>query len=402
MAYDFDIGGGEQATLWPFKPNWSNPLVETLEWSTAILQSYNGNEQRIANRQNPRVATDYGFLVHSRAAQRLDNLLWARQNRRLALPLWQYVTSTTAEAAATADIVEFDPAFGPFIDGGWLVLMRSETQFEVCEIATVEVGGATLAAPLAETWPVGTRVYPLHLGFFDGDVALRRETDRAVTGALRFISDPVTADAFIPVAEAGTTYDGYEFLATKPNWNGGINAPQSYPLDRTDFGIGAIAYNRTVNTPTITRDFEWLLKSRSEITAFREFLGRRVGRQKAFYAPTWNLDLELIGNVGSGDTEINVRENLVGELVGLDPSRTHVYIRLKSGTTYLREITDVTPAGEATTLTISTSLGANVAVADVRSIHFVSLWRLASDSVALQWFSPTVAVVDTPLVLVKP
>lgn len=390
------------ATVWPFRPNWSAPLVETLEWNTSVVASYNGNEQRTALRARPRVLTDFSFWFSARAAKRLDNLLWARQNRRLATPQWQFVTPTTSESAAAQNVVELDTTQNGLVVDQWVLLYRNFETFEAGQIASMDGTSITLVDPLTDTWPAGTKVYPLHFAYIEGDVPLQRETDRVTAGAVRFLSDPVTTDPFIPSAVAPFSYNSYEILLTKPDWNGGIDAPQTYPLDKIDFGVGAVEYTRTVTAPSIARGFRWLHKSRAAAIEFREFLGRRVGRQKAFYAPTWTDDLTLAGNVASDATEINCREELLGELVGLDPTRTHIYIRLKSGTTYLRQITSVTPAGSAVTLGINAALGALVTPDDVKAIHFVPLWRLASDSVAIQWFSPNVAVVDTPLVLVKP
>jgi len=398
MSYVVDT----DATLWPFKPNWTSPLVETLQWNTSILPSHNGDEQRAALITIPRVSAEFEFLFQNRLAKRLDNLLWARQNRRLAMPQWQYPTLTTSEAVATADVVTLDTTLNGLVAGGWILLLVDAETFEAAQIDSLDANSVLLTAPLENTWPEGTKVYPLQFGFLNGDVPVKRETDRAMTGAVRFEFDPVTTDPYIPVIAAPSTYDGYEILLTKPDWNGGIDAPQSYPFDTIDFGIGAVAHTRTVTAPSITRPFRWLRKNRTAIREFRGFLGRRVGRQKAFYAPSWTTDLELVSTITSGATTISCREELFGELVGLDTSRRHIYIRLKSGVTYLRQITSVTPAGAAVTIGISSALGATVTTADVKAIHFVSLWRLASDAVALQWYSPSVVVADTPLVLVKP
>ncbi|MES3001330.1 MAG: hypothetical protein V4787_11620 [Pseudomonadota bacterium] len=398
MSYTVDT----TATLWPFKPNWSSPLVETLEWNTSVVTSYNGDEQRTSLRPRARVTTDYQFLFQTRMAKRLDNLLWARQNRRLAIPQWQFVTPIDAEAAATADVIVLDTTLNGLVPGGWLLLMTDAETFEAAQIDEVGETNVTLVEPLVSTWPAGTKAYPLHFGYIESDVATRRETDRATTGAVRLVSDPATADPFIPVIAAPNTYNGYEILLTKPDWQGGIENAVAYDRDKADYGVGTFEYTRTATAPLIQRPFRWLHKSRAAVKDFRGFLGRRVGRQKAFYAPTWTDDLTLVSNISSVATTISCREELFGELVGLDPSRKHLYIRLRSGVTYLREITSVTPAGLAVTIGISSALGANVTIDAVQSIHFVPLWRLATDAIALQWYTPSTVVVDTPFALVKP
>lgn len=397
MSYIIDT-----ARLWPVQPNWKTPLVETLEWSTTILPAHNGDEQRASNRLKARVGVDYNFLQHGSAAKRFDNLLWSSQNRQLAVPMWQYRTNLTAGISSGVTELPLDTTLSPFVAGGRVLLFKDAETFEAGVIDSLDADSITLTAPTTLAWPIGTAVYPLNFGYIDGNVPTTRATDRALFGAVRLQLDPVLTDPFVPEIAAPATYNGKEILLTKPNWNGGIASDNQYPLDRNDYTTGAVAHNRTVNTPAPVRPFRWLLKNRTAVKAFRGFLGRCNGRQKSFYAPTWTDDLELTANISSVATTISCRELLFDQLVGLDPSRKHIYIRLRSGTTYLREITSVDSTGDTLTLGISSALGANVTVADVRAIHFVNLCRLASDSVSLQWYTTQVVTAETPFVLVKP
>jgi hypothetical protein len=389
------------ATFWPFGPNWKDGLQESLDWNTQVMGMLDGGEQRVQLRTRARRTQDYGFLESRSNARLLDRTLWGAQNKRLAMPVWQYKGRLTANALSGATALSFAHELLGVTAGSLVVLMTSETTWEAAEVVSLGSGVVNLTAPLADTWPAGTRVYPVLLCVVQGNVPLVRQTDQAISGHITVLGDPLLSDPFLPVADAPFTYNGYEILMVKPDWADGMDASQDYVFDQVDHDTGPIAFFETSDTPQPHRAYRWMMKTRQAVYDFRAFLNRRNGRQKAFYIPSWNDDFRLVTDIGSGATQIRVVDDGFVDFIGVDPARCHVMIRRTGGGYYLRQITAATKDGMDALLTINSALGAALTVADCKAIHLVSLYRLESDTVVLQWLTDEVAVSDAPVVLVK-
>lgn len=389
------------AVFWPFGPNWRAGVEEQIEFDTDVMRSVNGNEQRVQLRTKARRSCDFDFMAARSNSRLLDRTLWGGQNKRLAMPLWQYRSNLTSGALLGATALAFDHSLLGVSVGSLVAMVASPTSWEFAEVASLGSGVVNLTAPLAAAWPAGTRVYPAMLCQVQGSVPLVRQTDNTTTGRLKVLGDPLYTDPFLPTVAAPITYAGYEVLLTRPNWAGGIEGDSQYEVEVVDQETGAIGYAATTDTPQPQRSFAWLLKSRQAAYDFRGFLKRRNGRQKAFYAPSWNEDFTLVNPIGAADTQIRVKDDGFVDLIGLDNARRQLMIRRRNGTYYFRQINAVAADGADALLTLSSSLGASLSLTDCKSIHLMSLFRLASDAVAIRWASDAVATVDTPLVLVK-
>ena len=393
---------GSRITMFGFEPNWKDSVDESFEWQTQIISSYNGSEQRIQMRTVPRRRLEYKVLLKNEKAQYFDSVMWGWQNRAFALPLWQYRQATTALVSVGATSISVPTTDTPFLAGELAVLYVDPGNYEVVDILSVGAGVLNLSRPTGAAWPIGTSVYPISISQIEGNVPVVRHTDRALEASLRFMSLPPASDPYIPTAVATSTYNGYEILLEQPDWSGGLSGDLEYLKDVIDFNSGAIELAATVDTPTIYRPYRWVFKTRTQVRQFREFLGRRRGQLKPLYIPSWNDDLRLTQTVSAGATSIVCADRMFYLMVGLDPARSHIMIRTRANGDFLRPITAISQAGGEITLGIGASpLGVSLSPADVKAIHLVSLYRLASDTVNVSWKTTKVATVDAVMKLVK-
>ena len=126
-------------------------------------------------------------------------------------------------------------------------------------------------------------------------------------------------------------------------------------------------------------------------------LGRRLGMRNAMYVPTWHDDFKVARELGSADVGLYVLDNEFRLMVGDDPARNHLMIRLKNGQVFYRKIVGVSTDGTYNILTLDSSLGQYVAKDDFKTVHLLMRSRLATDEVSLVWRSGKVAQVDTSI-----
>ena len=396
VDYSADVSG-RRVVVWPYGPSWDTPVTETLSWLTNVLRSYDGSEQRRGLRTKPRRAFSYGFKTVRQESSRLENLLWGWQNRLYALPVWTDKTKLTSDHSAGGMTVAVSTDTYSFEVGGLLTIYLNDRTMEIAEIDSVDADHVSLVRPLENSWPKGTVVMPVVLGHLPTNVPLMRMSSQAVVGTLTFTTDPVSTDPYLPTQVAPTIYDGLEVITRQPNWGSSLSNEFSYMFDQLDQQTGAITWDTTEDFPRITRSYTWLLSSRAKIKDFRSMLGRRLGMRNAMYVPTWHDDFNVARELGSADVGLYVLDNEFRLMVGDDPARNHLMIRLKNGQVFYRKIVGVSTDGTDSVLTLDSSLGQYVAKDDFKTVHLLMRSRLATDEVSLVWRSGKVAQVDTSI-----
>lgn len=392
---------GRRVVVWPFGPNWSTEVTEILEWLTNILRSFDGSEQRRSIRTKARRTFSYTFQTARHESARAENLLWGWQNRIYALPVWTDKSKLDDDQVQGDTVVSLPTDTYCFTAGGLAAFFADASSIEVVEIDTVNPGNLVLKRPLEGNWPKGTTVMPVVLGHLPTSVPLARRSSQAVVGVLTFTCDPVSVDPFTPDAAAPVTYNGLEVLQRQPNWGESLSNDFQYQFDTVDQLTGAIGWDQTEEFPRIQRTYPWLLNGRQQILAFRQMLGRLRGQSKTLYVPTWHDDFVVTRTIGAADVGISVLDNEFRQMVGTDPTRDRVMIRLKDGTNFYRQIVGISTDGAYTILTIDAPLNREVQVSQVKTVHLLMRSRLAADSITLSWRSGRVAVVNTPFITVK-
>lgn len=386
---------GRRVIVFPFGPNWSSGMTETLEWRTDIMRAFDGSEQRRSLRTKARRSIEYRTQVYGRNAQLFENLLWGWQNRLYAVPVWSDKPRLTSEQLAGDLVINVPTTTYSFSAGGLLIIFADQDNYEVAEVDSFTGSTVTLARPLEKPWSPGTQVYPAILGHLPTAVPTQRYTGGVLQATLSFVSSPVETDPYTPAAAAPTSYEGLDVLTRQPNWIRSLDNTFDYKFDVLDQVTGAMTWDQTEEFPRILRRYSWLLRDRDQILEFRQLLGRLRGQSKSLWIPSWHLDFTVVSPIGSADGAISVNDNLFEQMVGLDPARNRICLRTESGQTYYRTLTGVSKVGGELRLAIDAPIGVSVPLSNVKALHLLIRNRLATDKVDIQWRSDQVATVET-------
>lgn len=283
--------------VFTLQPNWSDGVLERLEWLTDVLTSQMNLEQRRALRTFPRRSFETGFLRQRQQRAYLDNFFTGIGKREFLLPLWHEqfrvpVVQTTASSgvtfpAGTLALREFR--------AGDLVLLNdgNPDEFDVAIIASINLATDRISWEVgpSRTWPALTRITPLRRAKLMELPTLSNASDRVATVQLRF-----------DLMEGQEPFEpSWNYCAPlwrlKPNWGEGI----STTYDRLDFTLdNEIAQPYTVDPSDQTSYGEqagFTLRHRAEVVAYRQFLAMARGRQVRFYFPSFLDDLTPVGNI---------------------------------------------------------------------------------------------------------
>lgn len=186
-----DFVGGDRLArapqVFPF-PWGEDALVETYGYTTDILVSFDGSEQRRQLRQVASGSLQFVCpLLDVREAQRAHALLFASQGRQLVLPRWNYAQPIAQAAGAGSSAVLVPTAFVSFVEGAFALLWRDSAHFELVIVLHVEADRITTTQPLKQTWPAATTlILPCVIGRLGSDEALTWEARGMASSAFEF------------------------------------------------------------------------------------------------------------------------------------------------------------------------------------------------------------------------
>lgn len=310
---------------WPFRPDWSSPIVETLEWLTAIQVSRSGAEQRQTLRLSPRRRIDYPVQLYGQERAFFDVWLMKNGGRPWYLPL-PHENVTLTYAAQEADVfLPFDTSYTEFAVGGKAVLQgRNVFTSEVVEVTSVASNGIGVSA-LTKNYQNGLTIGPAVLGQITDDVSMNRPTGAVYHGTVRFQS--LESLSRTPTADFPLTYLGYPVLTTQPNASEELEYDYTRKLSVIDNKMSVPRYVDRAATAFGTQKHDFFLFGRQERSNFRDLLYRLRGQSQPVWVPTFNDDLSP--GQGWPDPD-DILTSIPGRTVALQFNRNGTYEVLSS------------------------------------------------------------------------
>lgn len=381
---------GSRITLFSVAPEWGEGMEETFEFLTDVMRSYSDNEQRRGLRQLPRRAMRFRALaLNARDSAGMESLVWGWQNQPYGVPWWPDAQPLLSDIAAGSFAIPVNTADRQFAVGGLIVIWLDEYTFEALSISSVAANSVSVTSPTQFNWTGGaqTRVMPVFLCRLPSGVDVSRHSSEIDQIDLSFIGEagqPAPAPTTSP-----TQFKGFDVLEIPPNW-------ESAPLKRSykrsmvtiDPKVGPIEVIDKGGSALVGQEFPWWLDTHPNVTAFRAFMLRRFGQLNPFWLPTWDQDLVLFGDVLSTDGGIRIQSEFYSRFLFPTPARQFIaFIPIDGSGNVYRKVTASTDNGDGTeSLTLESATGKNFAKGTTM-LSFLTLARLASDSVAIKWDS---------------
>jgi len=369
---------------------WSaqKPLVERVAWMTDILEARGGLEQRIAVREAPRQSFTARYLAQGLSQATMEALLFEWLGRVFAVPAWEDRRYLVADAAIGATVLKVDETtYADFRAGGLVSLWHAYDDFEMAEIQSIGTGTLTLARPLEKAHAAGvTVVVPARLAQARDGVEQKRHPSNVVETVVQWQAAEFKDFA---VDDATLTADGVQFYRSapvlmEPNILNGEIDQRVIKKVRTidaDTGIFRVVLPRAV--PELGSVRGWAVESPAAWARLRRFIHSMRGRQRAFWAPTWQYDITLQVAATNGSTSLQIENIGYTRFVQQRVPRADIMIRLKTGTTLFRRIdtSAEAPDGSYETLTIDSAVPQTIDPTDVDRISFLEMVRFNADEI---------------------
>lgn len=389
---------GNRVVFFPFSAQ--APVEEFLEFDTEIMESYDGHEQRVQVRERPRQTLGMNYLLSdAQEVAVLKNILIGNAGRLFGVPMWQESRPLLANVSIGATSITVTTTNADF-RVGLVALWRSFNDFEVVEVSTVSAGSLTLALGTSKAHTAGiTRVIPIRFCYLSDSNKLRVRT----TNVTSFDAEWRSVDFTDLASDAGFTLYKSMPALLDPNYSERdlTEAFRSGALE-LDATTGGFSFTDRRDVPEYASVKTWIYEDAASSFGLRQQLYALRGRQRSFWLPTFRPDFQVVQDVGSSDTQLVVAAVDYGRFVTRQEPFTDIIIQLKNGSNFLREITNYGTSGANETITISSTLGVAVTVADILRVSYLVRSRLGSDRIEIRHNRLGAVTVSIPVIGVIP
>lgn len=380
---------------WPFSHNWRSDFTETFEYSTSVFSSFNGAEQRLSMRIEPRRRLSMMHTLKGDDARTYDAVLKAKQNQLLSVPQWHLAVRLTADVAVGQSYLLVDslPA-GRFTAGDYVGIGDGSTmQFGV--IDSVVGLRVNLKTGLANAAAMGSKMLPTDSGLINVSTSASRRTTTVLEAQVTFDMAPQEDRRALPDIAPAMTFtvgtDTREVILRRPNRRDALNAGNTWEYNSTaDYLNGPVRPINGQEKGRRTISGTWSLLNLGQINDYLGLVKRLHGRRIAAWLPSWTSDITPNRN-SSFANRLYVIPNAHTDLGALLDPAVGVFIEMRDGTIHTARVIQLVPNEVDVMLRFDRDFATPVRVDQIKVFSLMYRVRQMSDTCALRWRSDEVA-----------
>jgi hypothetical protein len=386
-------------TLFPFEPNWVDPLKLKAEYVTTVnRESITGLIPRASERDYGRRSLGLSLWLQGDVRRSWD--AWRELNPPFSLvgvPLWSEdgieLTAAVLSGGAMLTVSETDN-----IDWrGELILVNTGdgTEIPVCEAAAIEAvteGSITLTAGLTNGFAIGTKVLPLLRARMQEDYSEDVNDEELSVSDVTFLEELANLSA-VSLTNAPSTYLGVPIFPLIVNELKESTVVISQGTHVVAGGIAREAFATLKPYPRQSWKHLFTFETRADEASLWKFFADRRGRWDGFWLASLKNELKLSADVGSGDTFLTL-ENFADysnrfNLLGV---RRAVIFILNGSSIWYRRVLNLAGGG-ANKIAIDSPIGTAL-VASQTKIGLMQMVQFAADDLEITFDAPTMGDAD--------
>ena len=387
---------GRAGRIAPTLPNWNEPVRVAYEFSTGIVTSREGHEQRWANRQRARVAVRFNTMLTQRKLQRfMADLAESGHEPFTVIAPWRRTEIAAGAAPGATVLTVTAPPF--WLVAGSSIVLAAPDFWEAAQVLSVAGSAVTISGGLSRAFPSGTTLYGAYRARAPEEPQFQAHTATVWTGEMIYDVDPGSDPQATPAASPAL-FEGREVFLTRPDWSDRPRVSFRELREMVDSEFGVVQSS----SPTRRTDMELRLRyvgldaeSSEDLIAF--FL-RHKGRRGSFWMPTWQRDLTPTGTVASGATTFTVAGT--DAFYGFSGSDLYnVVIARWPGGHQVNRVTGLAIVSGNTRFTFANPWSASLDAAAM--ISWCPRWRFETDRLEVSRQTSTVAEMQFALVTIR-
>lgn len=381
-GFDFGSGG-----VFPFRLNASMATIiaEGIDWSTQpgmniqylteVIESFDGTEQRIALRDQPRVSLNYQYLLDDIALTEFD-IKYGNFGGQLLIPLWAHASELAQDVLAGDRTVYVDSA-NRYISTSDTLMITDGVNSEFVGVESVVPGAVVLPTLAQKNFKIGARLVPVRVGYGADENSATIQIDSMANHMITFDLDETGFTKPAPV-DNFERYQGKHVIPFRPDRSNDITVQYQRLREHFDPTIGARSiYERT---PGVVRIFSHGFRffSEDDRQRFEDFAEIQNGAQGEFWMESAAIAMEIAEDIYDETYKLKIKPVGYSRLANSKSYPPAVIITLYNGTTLKRSLVSAKTVNALEELILDEPLS-DIKVEDVESIKPLYLCRFDSD-----------------------
>jgi hypothetical protein len=395
------------APLWPFGPDWSDSVRLGYAFSTEIITSRSGKEQRFALRSEPRIEMEFTALVSEFDFTSTVGFLASQHNLQVMMPNWSMPTRLSELSTIGSSVIKVDVVEEWMVVGKNFALIGGDPSLTISRVHTISaISGRnlTLGVPLDLDADDGFAVYPMWAGHLNVKLAGKMLSDRMMTVGVKFAVDP-GFENLPSVPSAPLSHLGRDLFLTEPNWSTDLTNSFSTVLESVDYGNSRMAFFTPVPFNSRQTSLSYVAENRAEALTFLALYRRLLGQQGEFFMPTFTEDLRL--RIDRAVGAVNIRLVGTGALDNFSDSTVYKNIAFifEDGSIEVHTVASIwslsDSLGDDCVITIGEGLTRAVHRDELSMVCWLPLWRMLSDEIVIQWRTDQIADIGLSMTTIE-
>lgn len=395
-------------------------ISEELEFMTQIHTSWNNTEQRAALRCYPRRNVTYEYIgIEDEQSQYLRALSYAQQNTQIEVPLWHAAYKIPYTIYKDSyDITIPTNLLWQYRGAQKIIFWISDKKNGLKHAikAFYADGNIKLTKPLLNKYspnyihvmPYTTSILSQQNKFSSSDsLHSSMELEYELIQNYTTIPIPESFNEFHyePCDEFSrwinpkqTNYNNLEIFMAAPDWTSDISVDYKRNANRLDNNYGYFRFDIKSANPTETKELPYTAITREEINNIQRFFCRCKGMLKAFYAPTWLSDLELVEDAKKGQNYLIVKFPYYWKYYTTGDRRKTIIAFTKTGAPIIIKIAAYTidDTGVNGKVMLEAPLTSSLIKKDILMLSYLCKYRFNSDSLVTNYETQEIATFKLP------
>lgn len=383
-SYDFNLTAS-QAIVIHFHIDWSMQPELRHSYLTEVIESWNGAEQRISLRDQPRFSATYQYGLTDADQYLFGNLVGNFSGKHL-VPLWPYQSELAAPVSRFDSKAVVSELSGWVVPGCRVMLSDADT-WEVCLVASVADGVVTFSDLVKKNYRSGSRLVPVSQAWVSEDVpSTAHGMDVEVTQA-SFDFDEVELLRPEPVDDF-TIFNERRVLDIRPDRSKDCTLQYKRLRETLDPSIGRRYIHDRVQGAVKYLQYSWRFFDQSSRKRFDDFAELERGAQGEFYIESPLVSMSLAKDIEAATLEITIGEANYKNFLKSNTFAPAIALKLYNGTVLYRNVESATQGLDNTEVVTLKESVENIQVDDVEYIAPLFLGRFESDEFAHTFDTP--------------
>lgn len=285
--------------------------------------------------------------------------------------------------------------------GGLAVVFQNNWTFDVLQVANKTATTITFASEVQKSFNVDDTVAPVRLALGRATSRSSRPPKNLEEFRLRFTVVDNHTGALTGDTSGFSTFDSLVLLDDCNLIEGSTNIERRISVTIIDNGVGQPFQEPVWDKNKRAHPKTFSTRSRAELLSVRRLLTALNGPQKSFYIPTFDEDLLVTQDIGSGSDKMTIENIGYTRFVQSREPKATFRITFTDGSDLERTVQSSTELSvDEEELTLDATWGVTKTVAEIVRVEFYERVRIATPRVRIRHERIGSAKVGMPVVAV--